>query len=158
MILVLRSLILEVGFTGWNAYSWEKRMPFCVWHSCPWHCNLQGRKDAFYEEVCGHKWISPQKPVRKKRQIVRSLRKYTKVLLGAHGSHYEFLTWSIFLFFLYYLILPLCSKVSLDKWRLPGAMGWIVSPLTTWPASWETCMQVRKQQLELDMEQQTGSK
>ena len=29
---------------------------------------------------------------------------------------------------------------------------------TTWPASWEICMQVRKQQLELDVEQQTGSK
>ena len=29
---------------------------------------------------------------------------------------------------------------------------------TTWPASWETCMQLRKQQFELDMEQQTGSK
>ena len=29
---------------------------------------------------------------------------------------------------------------------------------TTWPASWETYMQVRKQQLELDMEQQTDSK
>ena len=29
---------------------------------------------------------------------------------------------------------------------------------TTWPASWEICMQVRKQQLELDMEQQTGVK
>ena len=29
---------------------------------------------------------------------------------------------------------------------------------TTWPASWEICMHVRKQQLELDMEQQTGSK
>ena len=29
---------------------------------------------------------------------------------------------------------------------------------STWPASWETCIQVRKQQLELDMEQQTGSK
>ena len=29
---------------------------------------------------------------------------------------------------------------------------------TTWPASWETYTQVRKQQLELDMEQQTGSK
>ena len=28
---------------------------------------------------------------------------------------------------------------------------------TTWPASWEICMQIRKQQLELDMEQ-TGSK
>ena len=29
---------------------------------------------------------------------------------------------------------------------------------TTLPASWEICMLIRKQQLELDMEQQTGSK
>ena len=29
---------------------------------------------------------------------------------------------------------------------------------TTWPASSETYMQVRKQQLELDMEEETGSK
>ena len=29
---------------------------------------------------------------------------------------------------------------------------------TTWTASWEICMQVKKQQLELDMEKQTGSK
>ena len=29
---------------------------------------------------------------------------------------------------------------------------------TTWLASWETYMQVRKEQLELDMEQQNGSK
>ena len=29
---------------------------------------------------------------------------------------------------------------------------------TTWPASWEIYVQVKKQQLELDMEQQTGSK
>ena len=29
---------------------------------------------------------------------------------------------------------------------------------TTWPASWEICMQVKKQQLELDLEQQTSSK
>ena len=29
---------------------------------------------------------------------------------------------------------------------------------TTWPASWEIYMQVEKQQLELDTEQQTGSK
>ena len=29
---------------------------------------------------------------------------------------------------------------------------------TTWPASWEIYMQIKKQQLELDMEQQTGSK
>ena len=29
---------------------------------------------------------------------------------------------------------------------------------TTWTASWEICMYVKKQQLELDMEKQTGSK
>ena len=29
---------------------------------------------------------------------------------------------------------------------------------TTAPVSWEICMQVRKQQLELDIEQQTGSR
>ena len=40
-----------------------------------------------------------------------------------------------------------CEKV-LKRWEYQ----------TIWPAFWETCMQVRKQQLELDMEQQTGSK
>ena len=34
-------------------------------------------------------------------------------------------------------------------WKILKEMG---NP-TTWPASWESCMQVRKQQLELDMEQ-----
>ena len=29
---------------------------------------------------------------------------------------------------------------------------------TTWPASWEIYMQIKKQQLELDVEQQIGSK
>ena len=29
---------------------------------------------------------------------------------------------------------------------------------TSWPASWETCMPFKKQQLELDLEKQTGSK
>ena len=29
---------------------------------------------------------------------------------------------------------------------------------TTWPASWEICMRVKKQQLGLDMEQKSGSK
>ena len=29
---------------------------------------------------------------------------------------------------------------------------------TTLPVSWDICMQLKKQQLELDMEQQTGSK
>ena len=39
-------------------------------------------------------------------------------------------------------------------WKILKQMG---KP-TTWPASWEICMQVRKQQLQLDMEQQAGSK
>ena len=39
-------------------------------------------------------------------------------------------------------------------WKILKEMG----NQTTWPAFWETCMQVRKQQLELDMEQQIGSK
>ena len=38
-------------------------------------------------------------------------------------------------------------------WKIIKEMG--ISDL---PASWETCMQVKKQQLELDMEQWTGSK
>ena len=39
-------------------------------------------------------------------------------------------------------------------WKILQEMG----IQNTWSASWEICMQVRKQQLELDMEQQTGSK
>ena len=37
-------------------------------------------------------------------------------------------------------------------WKI--LQGWKYQ--TTWPASWETRMQVRKQQLEMDMEQQIG--
>ena len=48
-----------------------------------------------------------------------------------------------------------CDCVDHNKlWKILKEMG---IP-TTGPASWETYMQVRKQQLELDMEQQTGSK
>ena len=39
--------------------------------------------------------------------------------------------------------------------RFGEGLIWIAD---IWSASWEICMQVRKQQLELDMEQQTGSK
>ena len=39
-------------------------------------------------------------------------------------------------------------------WKIVKKMG----NQTTWSASWETYMQVRKHQLELDVEQQTGSK
>ena len=38
-------------------------------------------------------------------------------------------------------------------WKIPKDMG--IPDTAT--ASWETCMQVKKQQLEPDMEQQTGS-
>ena len=39
-------------------------------------------------------------------------------------------------------------------WKILKAMG---IP-NYWPASWDICMQIKKQQLELDMEQQTGSR
>ena len=39
-------------------------------------------------------------------------------------------------------------------WKILKEMGY----QTTFPASCETCIQVKKQQLELDMEQGTGSK
>ena len=42
-------------------------------------------------------------------------------------------------------------------WTILKEMG-IPDHQTTWPASWEICVQIRKQQLELDMKQQTGSK
>ena len=45
------------------------------------------------------------------------------------------------------LVPPLRSKAT------PSALHW-----STVPVSWETCMRVRKQQLEPDMEQWTGSK
>ena len=46
------------------------------------------------------------------------------------------------------------DRVDQDKlWKILKEMG-----PDHLPASWEICMQVKKQQLELDMEQQTGSK
>ena len=42
-------------------------------------------------------------------------------------------------------------------WKILKEMG-IPDHLRNTKTSWETCMQVRKQQLKLDMEQQTGSK
>ena len=40
----------------------------------------------------------------------------------------------------------------------PKYLGIIQEYQTTLPASWETCMQVKKQELESALEQQTGSK
>ena len=40
------------------------------------------------------------------------------------------------------------SKLCFKRWEYQ----------TTLPTSWEICMQVKKEELELDMEQQTGSK
>ena len=45
---------------------------------------------------------------------------------------------------------------SVDHNKLWKILRWECQ--TTWPSSCKTYMQVRKQQLELDMEQQTGSK
>ena len=57
-----------------------------------------------------------------------------------------------FCFYWLHQSLWLCGSQQTGKFL----KRWIYQ--TTWPASWEICMQVKKQQLELDMEQQTGSK
>ena len=57
------------------------------------------------------------------------------------------------LFLLYWLCQSLCVDHS-KLWKILQEVEY----QTTLPASWEICMQVKKRQLELDMEQQTGSK
>ena len=46
----------------------------------------------------------------------------------------------------------------LSYWSYPFPTAYIYVPCWELPASWEISMQVKKQQLELDMEQETGSK
>ena len=58
------------------------------------------------------------------------------------------------LFLLYWL----CQSLWLCASQQTGKLLKRWEYQSTWPASWEICMQVKKQQLELDMEQQTGSK
>ena len=49
---------------------------------------------------------------------------------------------------------PLTLWITINCWKFWKRWEYQI----TWPASWETCMKVRKQQLELDMEQYTDSK
>jgi len=52
----------------------------------------------------------------------------------------------------------LMTPKPLTKWITGGKFFKKWEYQTTLPASWEICMQIEKQQLELDMEQRTGSK
>ena len=49
--------------------------------------------------------------------------------------------------------LTILKPLTVDHSKL-----WKILKKTSLPASWETCMQVKRQQLKLDMEQKTGSK
>ena len=56
---------------------------------------------------------------------------------------------------IYFLLYWLCQSLCVDHNKLWEILQeWEYQ--TTWPTSWEICMQVKKQQLVLDMEQQTG--
>ena len=58
---------------------------------------------------------------------------------------------------MYFFLMPMPKPLTV--WIKINCGNWKRSEYkTTWLSSWETYMQVRKQQLELDMEQQTGSK
>ena len=54
----------------------------------------------------------------------------------------------------------LTTPKSLTRWIITNCGKFLKRQehQTILPASWEICMQVKKQQLELNMEQQTGSK
>ena len=55
------------------------------------------------------------------------------------------------------LTVPNFDCVDNNKlWKILNFYRWEYH--TTWPASWEICIQVRNQQLEQDMEEQTGSR
>ena len=58
-----------------------------------------------------------------------------------------------------YLLLfyPLCQSLWLWVTTNCGKFFKRWEYQTTWPASWEICLQIKRQQLELDMEPQTGS-
>ena len=51
----------------------------------------------------------------------------------------------------------LCQSLWLCRSQQTGKFLKSWEYQTTWPASWQMCMQVKKQQLELDTEQHTGS-
>ena len=68
--------------------------------------------------------------------IIEKAREFQKHLLLLHWLHWSF--W-------------LCELLQTGKFF--KRLGY----QTTWPASWEICMQVKKQWLEPDMEQQTAS-
>ena len=75
------------------------------------------------------------------KRAVKNTRRGMQVCLEYHGSWYvqKVLAWN-------------CGSVKMGEGEFEEEYQ------TTWPASWETCMQVKKQQLEPDVEKQTGSK
>ena len=75
-----------------------------------------------------------------------------KLLTSTGSSKKQELQKNIYFCFIYHAKALYC----VDHNKLWKILRWEYQ--NTWSASWETCMQVRKQQLELDMEQQTGSK
>ena len=67
----------------------------------------------------------------------------------------QYMNWfqkNIYFWFIDYAKVWLCGSLQTGKFF----KRWEYQ--TTWLVSWEICMQVKKQQLVLDMEQQTGSK
>ena len=71
------------------------------------------------------------------RWIIKKAREFQKNLYFCFIDHAKTFVW-----------ITINSRKFWKRWEYQ----------TTWPASWEICMQVRKQRLDLDMEQQTGSK
>ena len=173
-------LVLTISDRGWDGYHWHKQTQASIYsqenfifHAAIFlgikHChpNQASRGDGVRDEghqgqrgvpqlvgSCACSPVSPEVEERKRWGEDRSVDSPTiatalQVLLAnvvrsqtIVRSYSEDLSFYQFLW-----ITTNCGKF-LKRWEYQ----------ITWSASWETCMQVKKQQSELDMEQQTGSK
>ena len=77
-----------------------------------------------------------------------------KLLTSAGSSHKQESSRKMSIFALLTMPKPLTVWITINCGKFWKRWEYQI----IWPASWETCMQIRKQQLDLDMEQQTGCK
>ena len=105
---------------------------------------FKGHQNWLLSEASGEEWGTCQKhksiyclQIASNYWIIEEAREFQKIIYFCFIDYPKAFVW----------ITTNCGKF-LKRWKYQ----------TTLSASWETCMQVNKQQLEPDMEQQTGSK
>ena len=136
-VLFVITLKVESSFLGEEA---EKRTSVVyIYRKCYWKClarYYEKELDSQQASMKGNWEIRNLGPFKIRKEI--SFKKTEKTSISA----------------LLTMPKPLAVWITINCRKFFKRWGYQI----TWPASWEICMQVRKQQLELDTEQQTGSK